>query len=96
MSNLVFSIISSQNLYGTMNTGTMKLTNITEKDKEKISDLIFLDEARSTCIQLEFVSDYSHESNGEKHGSYKRSISTLKPGSKKSKAGCTDEYTRKY
>ena len=36
MSNLVFSIISSQNLYGTMNTGTMKLTNITEKDKEML------------------------------------------------------------
>ena len=36
MSNLMFRIVSSQNLYGTMNTGTMKLTNITNSDKEFI------------------------------------------------------------
>jgi len=38
MSKMMFSVISSQNLYGTMNTGTMKLTNITSADKEMLME----------------------------------------------------------
>lgn len=38
MSKLMFRTISSQNLYGTMNTGTMRLTNITKSDKDLLME----------------------------------------------------------
>ena len=67
--------------------------DVAEKNPEKIPYLILIDETRSTGIKFQLISDNCQQSEGEKHGTDKRSIRSLKAGSQISEACSTDAHT---